>query len=56
MVGDNGRRLEFRWQVSNVLNHPSFSGVGTVINALSFGRVTGARSMRHMDFNLRLNF
>jgi Carboxypeptidase regulatory-like domain/TonB dependent receptor-like, beta-barrel len=55
-LSDNGRRLEFRWQVSNVLNHPSFSGVGTVINALSFGRVTGARSMRQMDFNLRLNF
>jgi hypothetical protein len=55
-LGDNGRRLEFRSQVSNVLNHPNFSGVGTVINALSFGRVTGARSMRQMDFNLRLNF
>jgi hypothetical protein len=55
-LGDNSRRLEFRWQVSNVLNHPNFSGVGTIINALNFGRVTGARSMRQMDFNLRLNF
>jgi hypothetical protein len=55
-LNDNGRRLEFRWQVSNVLNHPNFIGVGTVINALNFGRVTGAGSMRQMDFNLRLNF
>jgi hypothetical protein len=55
-LDDSNRRVELRWQVSNVLNHPNFGGVGTVINALNFGRVTNARSMRQMEFNLRVSF
>ncbi len=55
-LADGNRRLEFRWQVSNVLNHPNWSGLGTTVNALNFGRVTGTRAMRQMDFNIRINF
>ncbi len=55
-LDDNNRRIEFRWLVTNVLNHPNFSGVGTVVNALNFGRVTGAGSMRQIELHLRINF
>jgi hypothetical protein len=55
-LDDNNRRLDFTCQVSNVLNHPNYAGVATVINALNFGRVTSARTMRTMGFSLRLNF
>jgi hypothetical protein len=55
-LDDNNRRLEVRWQVFNVLNHPNFGSVGTVVNALDFGRVTSVRAMRQMEIDLRLNF
>ena len=55
-LDDNNRRIEFRWLVTNVLNHPNFSGVGTVVNALNFGRVTGGGSMRQIQLHLRINF
>jgi hypothetical protein len=55
-LDDNGRRLEFRWRATNVLNHPNYAGVGTVVNSLTFGRVTEARSMRQMEFELRINY
>ena len=55
-LDDNNRRLELRWQVTNVLNHPNFAGIGTTINALDFGRVTSAGSMRQIELNLRVSF
>lgn len=55
-LDENNRRLDFTWQVANVFNHPNYAGVATTVNALNFGRVTGARAMRTMQFNLRLNF
>jgi hypothetical protein len=39
-----------------VTNTPSFTGLSTVVNSSTFGRVTGAASMRTMDFTTRLNF
>jgi hypothetical protein len=55
-LDENNRRLDFTCQVSNVLNHPNYAGVATIINALNSGRVTSARTMRTMGFSLRLNF
>ncbi len=55
-LDDNNRRLDLSWQVSNVLNHPNWAGVGTVVNALNFGRVTSAGAMRAMQFYLRISF
>jgi len=55
-LGENGRRLNFSWQVQNLLNHPNWGGVGTTINALNFGQVTSVRAMRSMTVNLRLSF
>jgi len=55
-LDDNNRRIDFQWQVTNALNHPNFAGLGTTVNALNFGRVTGVRSMRQMEFQLRISF
>jgi hypothetical protein len=55
-LDDNNRRVEIRCQLSNVLNHPNFAGVGTVVNALDFGRVTRVGAMRQVEFQLRVAF
>ncbi len=55
-LDDKNRRLSINWQVSNVLNHPNWGGVGTVVNSLTYGRVTSVRGMRSMQFNLRISF
>ena len=53
---DGQHRLDFRWETTNVTNHPNFTGIDTTINSSSFGRVTGIGGMRTMDMVLRLNF
>jgi hypothetical protein len=55
-LDDRNRRLEFRWMVDNLLNHPNWSSLGTVVNSVTFGRITGVRSMRRMEFSLRIAF
>jgi trimeric autotransporter adhesin len=55
-IDENNRRVEFSWQVSNVLNHPNWSGIGTTVNASNYGRVTSVRGMRSMQMNLRMSF
>ena len=55
-IDENNRRVDLRWQVTNLLNHPNLSGLGTAINTNNFGRVTSVRSMRQMEINLRINF
>jgi trimeric autotransporter adhesin len=55
-LDENGRRVDFSWQVQNLLNHPNWGGVSTTINALNFGQVTSVRAMRSMTMNLRVNF
>jgi hypothetical protein len=55
-LDERGRRLDFSWQVQNLLNHPNWGGVSTTVNALNFGQVTSVRTMRSMSANLRLRF
>jgi hypothetical protein len=55
-LDENNRRIDFSWQVQNLLNHPSWAGVSTTVNALNFGQVTSVRAMRSMTMNLRINF
>ena len=55
-LDENNRRLDFSWQVQNLLNHPNWSGVSTTVNALNFGQVTGVRAMRSMTFDIRIRF
>jgi hypothetical protein len=54
-LDENGRRVDFSWQVQNFLNHPNWGGVSTTLNTLNFGQVTSVRAMRSMTFNLRVN-
>ena len=49
-------RLDFRISASNVFNTPNYSGLATVVNAVTFGRVTSVKSMRALDLSVRLRF
>ncbi|MGA8232849.1 MAG: TonB-dependent receptor, partial [Candidatus Acidiferrales bacterium] len=50
---DNSRRVTVRWEVQNLTNHPNFTGISTVVNSTTYGRVTTAGTMRTMDINVR---
>jgi hypothetical protein len=53
---DGQRRLNIRWEVNNLTNTPNFTGLSTVVNSATFGRVTGAAGMRSMTIRARVNF
>ena len=53
---DLQRRMEFRWEAQNVFNTPSFTGLGTALGSSNYGRVQGARQMRNMNLQMRVNF
>jgi hypothetical protein len=55
-AADNSHRVTVRWEVQNLTNHPNFSGISTVVNSASYGRVSTAGTMRTMDFNVRVAF
>jgi hypothetical protein len=39
-----------------VLNTPVWGSIGTTVNSPTFGQVTSIRSMRSVQFVLRMNF
>jgi hypothetical protein len=51
-----GHTLQFRAQVSNLLNTPEFTQVDTNLNSLSYGQITGVGKMRVIQFALRYWF
>jgi hypothetical protein len=53
---DGLRRLDFTWNVSNLFNHPNYTGLSTVLGSSTFGEITSVASMRAMTFTTRLNF
>ncbi len=53
---DQNRRLDVRWEITNLTNTPNLSGLSTLVNSTTFGRVTGAAAMRTMDVMARVNF
>jgi trimeric autotransporter adhesin len=53
---DGQRRLDFRVDTTNLLNHVNYSGISTVVNSATFGSVTGAGAMRSFSFTTRVNF
>jgi hypothetical protein len=53
---DERRRLEFRADSNNFLNHVSYTGLGTVVNALNYGLPTSAAVMRTVTMTMRLRF
>jgi hypothetical protein len=48
--------LDVRWEVQNLSNTPSWSGISTLLGSSSFGRVTSAGAMRTMDLMMRYNW
>jgi hypothetical protein len=55
-LGEGLRRLEFRLSANNILNHPNFVGIDTVVNSPTFGQVTSVGSMRTVQFTTRFTF
>lgn len=53
---DGLRRLDFSWNASNLLNHPNFTGLSTVLGSSTFGEITSVGAMRSMTFTTRINF
>jgi len=50
-------RLQFRWEMYNAFNHPSFLEPNANFNSGSFGQISGERSSpREMQFALRYDF
>ncbi len=50
------RRLEFRVESNNVLNHVSYTNLYTVVNAVNYGLPSAAASMRTLDAVVRFRF
>ena len=55
-VLENGTRLEFRWEVFNLLNHANFDLPNRIAFTPNFGRIFSAKNPREMQFGLRLVF
>jgi hypothetical protein len=53
---DGLRRLDFTWNASNLLNHPNYTGLSTVLGSSTFGEITSVAGMRTMAFSTRFNF
>ncbi len=53
---DQQHHMDIRWEVNNLTNTPSFSGLSTILGSSTFGEVTGAQSMRTMDVVVRVMF
>ena len=58
------QRVQFRWEIYNLFNHPQwnavnrdaqFNAVGQQTN-VNFGKVTSARNERRMQMSLRYSF
>ncbi len=54
--GDTRRRLEFRFEANNILNHVSFTNINTVVNASNYGLPISAAPMRSVDMVVRFRF
>ncbi|HTU33204.1 MAG TPA: carboxypeptidase-like regulatory domain-containing protein [Candidatus Acidoferrum sp.] len=50
------RSITVRWEVQNLTNTPSFTGVSTTLGSPLFGQINAAGAMRSMDVMLRFNF
>jgi hypothetical protein len=53
---DAQRHLDIRWEVTNLANHPYYSGIALNSTSRNFGDVTSASGLRTMDLVVRLNF
>jgi len=51
-----GSRLQFRWEIFNVINHVNYNAPTTALNSANFGKILGAGDPRIMQFALKLDF
>ena len=49
-------RLQFRWEIFNVINHVNLNAPVTALNAANFGRILTAGDPRIMQFALKVDF
>jgi hypothetical protein len=49
-------RVQFRWELFNLLNHTNFNTPNMTVDNRNFGRITGAAAARQMQFGLRYEF
>ncbi len=54
-VGE-GRKVQFRWELFNVLNHVNLNGPSSSLNSSNFGRITSAGDPRIMQFAAKFEF
>lgn len=52
-VSIRSTRIEFRWEIFNVLNHPNFGNPDTNISNATAGVISSADDGRNMQFGLR---
>lgn len=52
----NGRRLQFRWEIFNVINHVNLGPPVTSLNSSNFGKILTAGDPRIMQFALKFEF
>ena len=50
------RALDLRISANNVFNTAHFTSIGTVLNSLTYGEVTGTGSMRRVTMQARFRF
>ena len=53
---DEQGRLEFRWEIFNLLNRANFDVPNRVFGTPNFGRIFSAQNAREMQFGLRYSF
>jgi hypothetical protein len=54
--GESRRRLEFRLEANNALNHVNYTNVDTVVNATNYGLPVSTASMRTVAAIVRFRF
>jgi hypothetical protein len=56
LSSERGLRLDVRLTATNIFNTVNFTSLGTVVNAITFGQVTGVGPMRTLALSLRFRF
>lgn len=56
LLAKDQRALELRISANNVFNHPTFTNIGTVLNAPTYGQVISAGAMRTVTLSARYRF
>jgi hypothetical protein len=53
---DNGTRLQFRWEIFNLMNRTNFDVPNRIAFTPNFGRIFSAKPSRQMQFGLKFLF